>query len=408
MATVIQAENLGKLYHLGEQAAGYGTLREVLSAAFRRPGSRNGSRTARQPFWALRDFSLSVSEGDVVGIVGSNGAGKSTLLKLLSRITPPTTGRVWLKGRVGSLLEVGTGFHLELTGRENVQLSGAILGMRRQEIRRRFDEIVEFAELGEFIDTPVKRYSTGMYLRLAFAVAAHLDPEILLVDEVLAVGDARFQAKCLARMNEAAKAGRTVLFVSHNSAALQHLCTRGVLLEKGRLTATGTITEIIERYLQNIQTPSTETSEGTGRAQMRAAVADAAGTTPGMIRPGERAAISGELLVPSPAKKVDIGVGICTEHGVRVMTFHTQFQSSERIDVGSRATFRIEWDNVRLCPGRYVLVGALYSSGQFVASWDNIGTFTVAPVDYYGTGRLPDPAHQGHVLADGEWSLTAS
>jgi lipopolysaccharide transport system ATP-binding protein len=213
-------------------------------------GNRNGNGP-EEHLWALKDVSFEVAAGDVVGLIGSNGAGKSTLLKILSRITEPTLGCAKLYGRVGSLLEVGTGFHPELTGRENIFLSGAILGMRRAEIARKFDEIVAFADIEQFIDTPVKRYSSGMYVRLAFAVAAHLEPEILLVDEVLAVGDASFQKKCLGKMGDIARAGRTVLFVSHNMTSIESLCTSCLLIKSGKVEAKGTPAEIVGRYLAN-------------------------------------------------------------------------------------------------------------------------------------------------------------
>ena len=241
----IRIHGLGKRYRLGD-VLGYGTLRDALSEGWGR--FRGAGRPAPASIWALRDIEFDVAEGEAVGIVGRNGAGKSTLLKILSRITEPTTGRVEIYGRVSSLLEVGTGFHAELSGRENIFLNGAILGMSRSEILRRFDEIVEFAEIAAFIDTPVKRYSSGMYLRLAFAVAAHLEPEILIVDEILAVGDAQFQRKCLGRMRSVAGEGRTVLFVSHNLAAVRGLCTSGVLLDGGRLVQRGSIDAVLAAY----------------------------------------------------------------------------------------------------------------------------------------------------------------
>jgi lipopolysaccharide transport system ATP-binding protein len=248
---VITVENLGKCYTLRHQARP-GLLRDQLAEFLRHPFRRAKVATATvEEFWALRDVGFSVNQGDVLGIIGRNGAGKSTLLKILSRITEPTTGRVTLRGRVASLLEVGTGFHGELSGRENIFLNGAILGMTRAEIRRKFDEIVAFAEVEKFLDTPVKYYSSGMYVRLAFAVAAHLEPEILIVDEVLAVGDATFQKRCLGKMREvAAGCGRTVLFVSHNSAALLDICRTGLWLDGGRVASTGAIREVISRYLQ--------------------------------------------------------------------------------------------------------------------------------------------------------------
>ena len=249
----ISISGLGKRYKIGAQLERSNTLRDVIANAATAPFRRlkhAGSSTGRvATIWALRDVGFDVEPGQVVGIIGRNGAGKSTLLKILSRITEPTTGHVTVRGRVGSLLEVGTGFHPELTGRENVYLNGAILGMTRTEIRRSFDAIVEFSEIGQFLDTPVKRYSSGMYVRLAFAVAAHLEPEILVVDEVLSVGDAEFQKKCLKKMGDASRGGRTVLFVSHNMTAVRALCTRAVVLDGGRLVFDGTPMQAVAHYL---------------------------------------------------------------------------------------------------------------------------------------------------------------
>jgi lipopolysaccharide transport system ATP-binding protein len=252
---VIRSEKLGKRYRIGALQQGYRTLRETLvdlsKAPYRaaRRAVRREARPEEQILWALKDIDFEVHQGEVLGIIGRNGAGKSTLLKVLSRITEPTTGRVRVAGRVGSLLEVGTGFHPELTGRENIYLNGAILGMRNAEIDQRFDEIVAFSEIEKFIDTAVKHYSSGMFLRLAFAVAAHLTPEILLVDEVLAVGDERFQKKCMGKMEAVGKEGRTVLFVSHNMNAIHRLCQRVILLEDGKIFAEGDTSEVISQYL---------------------------------------------------------------------------------------------------------------------------------------------------------------
>ena len=250
---IITVENLSKSYRLQHQARErYSTLRDLLANKIRELfcGKAIAPANSEEEFWALKDVSFEIKQGEVVGIIGRNGAGKSTLLKILSRITEPTSGRITLRGRVASLLEVGTGFHPELTGRENIFLNGAILGMHRQEIRRKFDEIVEFAEVEKFLDTPVKRYSSGMYLRLAFAVAAHLEPEILIVDEVLAVGDAEFQRKCLGKMQEVSKGGRTVLFVSHNMAAMKALTSHCIVLQAGCLAAEGSPDEMIASYLR--------------------------------------------------------------------------------------------------------------------------------------------------------------
>jgi lipopolysaccharide transport system ATP-binding protein len=262
MKPAICVEHLSKQFRLGtRQFGGYRTLREALVSAARAPlarlrgwagrGAAGDGAAAEAPanLWALKDVSFEVRPGEVVGLIGRNGAGKSTLLKVLSRITEPTSGRVLLRGRVGSLLEVGTGFHPELTGRENIYLNGSILGMTRQEIRRKFDEIVAFAEMEQFLDTPVKRYSSGMYVRLAFAVAAHLDLEVLLVDEVLAVGDLEFQKKCLARMGTIAHGGRTIIFVSHNLGIIHRLCERAILLRQGRVHSAGAVADVIRDYL---------------------------------------------------------------------------------------------------------------------------------------------------------------
>jgi len=290
LMSIITVENLSKKYSIGHQRNGQRTLRDVLAdtlaAPFRRirrnggPATENGRKSLVsdrcEDFWALKDVSFEVNQGEVVGIIGRNGAGKSTLLKILSRITEPTEGRVRIRGRVASLLEVGTGFHPELTGRENVFLNGAILGMSREEIKRKFDEIVAFAEVEKFLDTPVKRYSSGMYVRLAFAVAAHLEPEILIVDEVLAVGDYEFQRRCLGKMNKVARGGRTVLFVSHNMTAIEELCPQSILLRNGVIASQGPTRQVVSCYLSSAAAPSQSVweidgqidREGTGHARI--------------------------------------------------------------------------------------------------------------------------------------------
>ena len=277
---IISVENLSKRFLIGHHSNGHRTLRDVLTDALSAPGRWFGishlqtAHSKQDEFWALREVNFEVNEGEVVGIIGRNGAGKSTLLKILSRITEPTIGRIKIRGRVASLLEVGTGFHPELTGRENVFLNGAILGMSREEIKRKFDQIVAFAEVEKFLDTPVKRYSSGMYVRLAFAVAAHLEPEILIVDEVLAVGDFEFQRRCLGKMNEVAHGGRTVLFVSHNMNAIEELCPRSILLRNGIVEQYGDTRSVVAGYLSSAHAKSAwqidqqTDREGTGSARI--------------------------------------------------------------------------------------------------------------------------------------------
>jgi lipopolysaccharide transport system ATP-binding protein len=339
--TVIRVEGLGKKYTIGHQRNGSDGLRHKLNnfvtapfRALRRMTADAGLRSSvsglrrSSDFWALRDVSFEVAQGEVVGIIGRNGAGKSTLLKILSRITEPTEGRVRIRGRVASLLEVGTGFHPELTGRENVFLNGAILGMTREEIKRKFDEIVAFAEVEKFLDTPVKRYSSGMYVRLAFAVAAHLEPEILIVDEVLAVGDEAFQKKCLGKMDKVAQQGRTVFFVSHNMPSIKRLCTSVLLLSNGQLMRRGSADSVVAEYLRE---------NATNRAVIELADSDHAIQSPLRIRTvevlnskgapsniiffGEDIFIKLTVQAEAPIPNVRVGIGIHT-NGVRLATVH--------------------------------------------------------------------------------------
>ena len=334
--TAIRVENLGKQYRIGATQARYRTIRETVTDAARAPfvragkllrGEATGAANLDETIWALKDVSFEVKHGEVVGIIGRNGAGKSTLLKILSRITEPTTGYVDLYGRVGSLLEVGTGFHPELTGRENIFLNGAILGMSRNDINRKFDEIVDFAEVERFIDTPVKHYSSGMYLRLAFAVAAHLEPEILLVDEVLAVGDAAFQKKCLGKMGDVAQEGRTVLFVSHNMGAVRNLCGRSVLVSEGRILFSGSTDQAVSQYLHtltsgqraSIDLPEGE-SGGPGRAR-RLYFTDKDGRPSSQFRLGQKWYIVMEFEMFRVAPQVVAAVGIVNFESVGIATY---------------------------------------------------------------------------------------
>jgi lipopolysaccharide transport system ATP-binding protein len=295
---VIRAQGLGKRYRLGEQPMLFGSLRDFVAERLRPGDAGDGDGGPRGVVWALRGLDLEVGQGEVLGVIGRNGSGKTTLLKVLSRITEPTEGRVELRGRVGSLLEVGTGFHLDLTGRENVFLNGAILGMGRRETAAKLDRIVEFSGVAAFLDTPVRRYSSGMYLRLAFAVAAHLEPDLLLVDEVLAVGDAEFRAKCLGKMDEVAREGRTVLFVSHNLAAVSRLCHRAILLDAGRKLADGTPGEALRAYSELLDRGDGERrSAGAALALRAVAVEPAADGAPGVIAAGRPCRVRFELAV---------------------------------------------------------------------------------------------------------------
>ena len=337
MSTVISVENLSKSYRLGQ--IGGKTLVEDLNRWWARArgkpnpylkigqtdhGNQDGER-----IWALQDVSFSVQQGEVLGIIGRNGAGKSTLLKILSRVTAPTTGQIRVKGRIASLLEVGTGFHPELTGRENVFLNGAILGMSKEEVTRKFDEIVDFAGIEKFIDTPVKRYSSGMYVRLAFAVAAHLDPEILVVDEVLAVGDAEFQKKCLGKMGDIAQKGRTVLFVSHNMASVRKLCTQSLLLDRGSIALAGKTDTVIDHYLDiRVSSPNAVidfeqhnfSTNQRGRIS-RLIIKDELDNIKNQFKIGEKWVIRVEFKIYENLKHIIVGVGLTTRESISLVTY---------------------------------------------------------------------------------------
>jgi len=418
MHPIIKVENLGKRYNIGRRQ-NYRTLRESLIETVTAPVrgiagllSRNGHEKHGRSYphvWALRDLSFEVAPGEVLGIIGRNGSGKSTLLKILSRITEPTTGRVELYGRVGSLLEVGTGFHPELTGRENIYLSGAILGMRRAEIARKFDEMVAFAEIDQFVDTPVKHYSSGMYVRLAFAVAAHLEPEILLVDEVLAVGDAAFQKKCLGKIGEVAKLGRTVLFVSHNLATIESLCDSCLLLASGHLTLKGRPSEVIAHYHQE------ETLDHHG---FRSLMPDGAAepqpggtmesvellredrTRVGSFSMGESLIVSVKFRSSKPIRPA-LTVAVRTDTGWPVFAVSNRL-TGEGTDWKARPDGSIECKIVRppLLPGRYYLdlflgdLADITRDSHIVR--DALGV-DVIPADVLLTGRLPWPG-SGPVL----------
>ena len=357
---IIEVCNLSKHYRLG--AIGATSLREEFQRGWDR--LRGKKREDVREFWALRDVSFSVQRGEVIGIIGRNGAGKSTLLKILSRITEPTSGRAVLRGRVASLLEVGTGFHPDLTGRENVYLNGAILGMARAEIAGKFDEIVAFGEVERFIDTPVKRYSSGMYVRLAFAVAAHLEPEILFVDEVLAVGDAQFQSKCLGKMESIAqRQSRTIFFVSHNMAAVARFCQRVLLLEDGRIVADGHSDTAIDRYLDAREASSGAAIDLSESGALPNAPLRLTSFTLNGGRPvANRGTLSGTLhfVANSAIAAAGFGLGVCGLDGRRVLTLESDYDGHFfRIPGPGEYRVEIELPNVDLAPGRYRIdVGA--------------------------------------------------
>lgn len=312
----IRARGLGKRYAIGGPPRSADSLRELVMDSVRALGGRSRP-AAPEPenfIWALRDVSFDLKHGEVLGLIGDNGAGKSTLLKILARITEPTEGEVEIHGRVGSLLEVGTGFHPDLTGRENIMLSGALLGMRRLEILRKFDEIVEFSGVRTFIDTPVKRYSSGMFMRLAFAVAAHLETEVVLVDEVLAVGDVEFQKKCLGKMGDVARQGRTVVFVSHNLGAVQRLCPASMLFEKGRIATSGPTTQVVQRYLRTVHEAALDwrrpAAPDADAYFERVFVADAEGDPVTSVATGDRIRVGMQLVVRRAPRDLQLSIGL--------------------------------------------------------------------------------------------------
>ncbi len=355
----IRVEGLSKQYRIGGKQERYRTLRDTLAGLGRRKTSES------ETFWALQDVSFEVKRGEVVGIIGRNGAGKSTLLKILSRITEPTAGTIDIYGRVGSLLEVGTGFHPELSGRENIFLNGAIIGMSRRDIERRFEEIVAFAEVEKFIDTAVKHYSSGMYLRLAFAVAAHLEPEILIVDEVLAVGDAAFQKKCLGKMQDVAGQGRTVLFVSHNMGAVKGLCSRVIWLENGNLHEVGEVVPVIDSYLRSTLTETGSlldldalTRTGTRDTGLKLTGIVFNDNTPLYHNQPLKIVMTYECV--SPLEEVSIGIGFASPEGVRICTIDSDLLAPRRALLPNRSgKVEITLERFDLQPGRYTLdIGA--------------------------------------------------
>jgi lipopolysaccharide transport system ATP-binding protein len=411
----IRVENLGKMYCIGERNS-HKTLREVLANGARQPFRKlraltSGHRkypSSNDTHWALKHVSFDVKQGEVVGVIGCNGAGKSTLLKILSRVIEPTEGRVEGYGRVGSLLEVGTGFHPELTGRENVYLNGVIMGMRKAEIDRRFDEIVAFAEIERFLDTPVKRYSSGMYVRLAFAVAAHLEPDILIVDEVLAVGDTAFQKKCLDKMGSVAKAGRTVLFVSHHMGLVQMLCDRAILLRHGTALADGPIAAVVTTYLKTLEEMATQDllgrMERRGEGAIRLARIDISADTRTQahtLTTGCAARFIFHLTAARPG--LSCSFTIYDHLGQPVTYFDSAMHSREDyVMQDGEPQFLCHIDELPLMPGRYRLNAAILCDGELQDHLEGAAFFDVEPGNFKGR-PAPRQDGYGHVFVQHQW-----
>ena len=425
MSTVISVDNLTKKYTLRhQQREHYTALRDVIADKvqafgrralhpFRSSSGTPHSSPKLEDFWALKDVSFDIEQGDRVGIIGRNGAGKSTLLKILSRITEPTSGRVKIKGRVASLLEVGTGFHPELTGRENIFLNGAILGMGRVEIKKKFDEIVEFAEIEKFLDTPVKRYSTGMYVRLAFAVAAHLEPEILVVDEVLAVGDAQFQKKCLGKMeNVSAQEGRTVLFVSHNMSAIQSLCKRTINLDSGGVTWDGNVAGGISRYLANISGNNNNltkdrVAEGSGDIRISEAyVVNDCGHKVEAVLCGEDISICIKYMIKNNNKRTNFALDIYNSNGYRVAYCNSIYTSGDYMyTIPENSFVTCNFQKLPLFPDTYRIDMAVHCDGIRSDYIQGAMELLVNEGDFYGTGKIPIGGASQIVLLSHNWSI---
>jgi lipopolysaccharide transport system ATP-binding protein len=410
----IVVESLGKRYVIGKQKQRVDGMRHVLEGVIRSPGawltSRREAKLTQVDFWALRDVSLSINQGEVVGIIGRNGAGKSTLLKLLSRITVPTEGRFRINGRTGSLLEVGTGFHQELTGRENIFLNGAILGMAHAEIAKKFDQIVDFSEIEDFLDTPVKRYSSGMYIRLAFAVAAHLEPEVLIVDEVLAVGDAAFQKKCLGKMENFAQSGRTVLFVSHNMDAVRTLCQRAILFDGGKIQADGYVDRVVEDYFSRFSTSSGQQLRGAnGLAIEKVVLKNDGGQETRQFCPGE------DLII-----EVKFDAQKCLEKPYFILLVRGQkgncFSANMLLDghrpqvLTGKGKISCRFKSIPLLPQRYTVQLAIKASNgiDVLMHYEDIGSFIVTAdlVTYGYKGEFQTRVSEAtSVVIPYEWQL---
>ena len=406
----ISVRNLSKSYTIAHNATRHTTMAEAMMHRVRHPLARPQQET----FWALRDLSFDIKQGSVVGVVGRNGAGKSTLLKILSRITEPTIGRVDLYGTMGSLLEVGTGFHPELTGRENIYLNGQILGMRKREVDARFDDIVDFAGVEKFLDTPVKRYSSGMYVRLAFAIAAHLRADILVVDEVLAVGDAEFQQKCMGKMRDVATSGRTVLFVSHNSNAVASLCNLGILLHKGTLQAMGPTAEILDQYCSMVDAEATvDLTQHPSRISKGSPIfrslsfLDSSGRPSAAFDPGSEMKIAMTLEVRQKIHSPKIGVAFQTSRGERVFAVATYLGNTTLPPLHGQATVTCECRLPHLVPGRYTIDIAINDESGALDTVTSAAAFDVREINYLEM-TTPYFPEMGQIMVKSQWNVVCA
>ena len=416
---IISVENLSKKYRLGQIGTGtlsndmkvWWALKRGMPNPMLKIGQEDHGNRKDGEIWALRGVNFTVQPGEVLGIIGRNGAGKSTLLKILSRVTAPTEGRVKVRGRIASLLEVGTGFHPELTGRENIYLNGAILGMTKQEIDRKFDEIVDFAEIEQFIETPVKRYSSGMYVRLAFSVAAHLESEILLVDEVLAVGDLEFQKKCIGKMGDiASEEGRTVLFVSHNMVSVRRLCERGILLNAGVIETMGPIDDTLNQYMSikektQLQDLASRTDRS-GNGKLRFTSIDVLDESKIKynVKVGSPTSILIKYKGTAPLRNVRISLNIVNQYGERLNWLCNDFSGQPFLELPEKGTIRVDFPRFPYMPGSYA-IGLQALVGRDIA--DKVPSATVFQVhagDFYNSGMNP-PAKSGAVLVPHTWSV---
>ena len=421
--SITSVEKLSKAYRIGSKEEAPDTMVGSVLSLLKSPlngfqklkslGTLKENAEGKDILWALKDVSFEVNQGEVVGIIGNNGAGKSTLLKILSRITQPTSGRAVIRGRMTSLLEVGTGFHPELTGRENIYMNGTILGMRKKEIDRRFDEIVDFSGIEKFLDTPTKRYSSGMQVRLAFAVAAHLNPEILVIDEVLAVGDVEFQKKCLGKMQDVTKLGRTVLFVSHNLAIVQSFCSLGIFISNGTIAFQGAITDVLNKYRgaamlrHNLGYSSTSPKGLNGEGSFLRSIKVSSVDGPNTVRMGGTLSIEIFYSLQEVPSRLGIGIAIEDSYGTRIFNSTPSREYPDLLlDAASAGWIKCELADLPLTPGDFVISLVVGNYGKEVARMDAVSKFEVTPFDVFGTGQIPI-GRDGYFFIPSKWTYSS-